>query len=166
MPAKSRRQRIPRAARPEIPGYGLPKGKKGLLAWKWADDRLRKSHNYWIATSRADGRPHVMVVWGLWRDETFYFCTGERSRKARNLDRNPHCVVCTERAEQAVIVEGTVELLTDAAQRKNFGKLYQRKYNWDMEGFTEPVYMVRPRVAFGLWEKDFLNTATRWRFAQ
>jgi hypothetical protein len=36
----------PEASRPHMPGYGLPKGKKGLLRWKWADDRLKKSHNY------------------------------------------------------------------------------------------------------------------------
>jgi nitroimidazol reductase NimA-like FMN-containing flavoprotein (pyridoxamine 5'-phosphate oxidase superfamily) len=166
MASKTKRTQEPKAARPEIPGYGLPKGKKGLLAWKWADTRLRKSHNYWVATSRPDGRPHVMVVWGLWRDGAFYFCTGETSRKARNLAANPYCVVCTELAEQAVIVEGTVELVTDPDKHKSFGKLYEKKYKWDMEGFTEPVYVVRPRVAFGLWEKKFVNTATRWQFQE
>jgi hypothetical protein len=25
-----------------MPGYGLPKTKKGLLPWKWAEDRLKK----------------------------------------------------------------------------------------------------------------------------
>ena len=30
--------------------------------------------------------------------------------------------------------------------------------------FAEPVYVVRPRVAFGLYEKDFVGSATRWQF--
>src|SRR5207253_6140331 len=56
----------PHASRPYMPGYGLPKGAKGLLPWSWAERLLNKSHNYWIATSRPDGTPHVMVVWALW----------------------------------------------------------------------------------------------------
>jgi hypothetical protein len=28
----------------------------------------------------------------------------------------------------------------------------------------EPVFTVRPRVAFGLWEKYFQGKSTRWRF--
>lgn len=164
MAARTRKQSAPKATRPEIPGYGLPKGKQGLLPWKWAETRLRKSRQYWIATSRPDGRPHLMIVWGLWWDGAFYFCTGETSRKARNLKANPWCVIGSEQAEQAVILEGTVELLTDPDMRKSFGKLYQKKYEMDMEGFSEPVYVVRPQVAFGFWEKRFVNTATRWQF--
>lgn len=166
MPAKSHKPPTPNATRPTMPGYGLPKGKKGLLPWKWAEDRLKKSHQYWIATSRPDGRPHVMVVWGLWQDGGFYFCTGGTSRKARNLAANPWCVIGSEQAEQAVIVEGRVRLVTDAARRKRFGRRYQKKYKMDMEGFTEPLYVVRPHVAFGLWERKFVNTATRWKFGE
>jgi hypothetical protein len=29
----------------------------------------------------------------------------------------------------------------------------------------EPVFAVRPRVAFGLWEKYFATKTTRWKFA-
>jgi hypothetical protein len=40
-----------------MPGYGLPKGSSGLLPWKWAEQRLKKSHNYWIARrARMAGR--------------------------------------------------------------------------------------------------------------
>jgi len=52
----------PKASRPHMPGYGLPKGNKGLLPWKWADDRLKKSHNYWITTVKPGGSPHPMIV--------------------------------------------------------------------------------------------------------
>ena len=55
----------PTASRPYMPGYGLPDAKKGLLPWAWAEQRLKKSHNYWITTVRPDGSPHTMVVWGL-----------------------------------------------------------------------------------------------------
>jgi hypothetical protein len=161
----------PKASRPHMPGYGLPKGTKGLLPWSWAQQRLKKSHNYWITTAKPDRSPHTMVVWGLWWDGWFLFSTGRQSRKARNLAKNQHCVVCTEHADQAVIVEGIAEDTTDVALRRVFLKRYERKYAFDMSGFEadilnlkEPVYAVRPLVAFGLDEKKFLNAATRWRF--
>jgi uncharacterized pyridoxamine 5'-phosphate oxidase family protein len=130
----------PHASRPYMPGYGLPKGTKGLLPWAWADRLLNKSHNYWIATSHPDGTPHVMIVWALWLDGTIYFSTGSRSRKARNLDRNPRCVICTERANQAVIVEGVAERVRDAALLRRILSLYERKYKFDMSGFEKDIF--------------------------
>jgi hypothetical protein len=97
----------PKASRPHMPGYGVPKGTKGLLPWSWAKQRLEKSHNYWISTVKPDGSPHTMIVWGLWVDGAFYFSTGRQSRKARNLAENLRCVLCTERADEAVMVEGS-----------------------------------------------------------
>jgi hypothetical protein len=161
----------PRASRPHMPGYGLPKGNKSLLPWRWAEDRLKKSHNYWITTVKPDGSPHTMVVWGLWLDGEFLFSTGRQSRKARNLAENRRCVVCTEKANEAVILEGVADEVADVALRRKFLALYERKYAWDMSSFEEdilslkePIYAVRPVVAFGLDEKKFLNAATRWRF--
>jgi hypothetical protein len=170
MPIKKAATRRPEASRPEMPGYGLPENKKGLLAWKWAEQRLKKSHNYWITTVKPDGSPHTMVVWGLWLDGAFLFSTGRQSCKARNLSENPKCIVCTEHAQEAVIVEGTAEL-ADVPVRREFLKKYQPKYHFDMSGMEkdilslkEPVFAVRPRVAFGLYEKKFMSSATRWKF--
>jgi nitroimidazol reductase NimA-like FMN-containing flavoprotein (pyridoxamine 5'-phosphate oxidase superfamily) len=161
----------PKASRPFMPGYGLPKGSKGLLPWTWADERLKKSHNYWVVTSRPDGQPHVMVVWGLWMDGGFYFSTGRESRKAKNLTENARCVVATEQADEAVIVEGIAEEVEDVDLRRRFIRIYEKKYDWDMSSFEEPIlslkepiHVVRPKVVFGLDEKKFLNAATRWRF--
>jgi hypothetical protein len=147
-----------------MPGYGLPKGSRGLLTWDWAERRLRKSHNYWISTARPDGTPHTMIVWGLWFDRQFYFSTGAKSRKARNLAVTPRCVVCTEQANAAVIVEGSACRTREPSLLKRFAALYQKKYGWDMSDSAEPVYAVSPRVAFGLYERKFTGSATRWKF--
>ncbi|HKS76030.1 MAG TPA: pyridoxamine 5'-phosphate oxidase family protein [Terriglobales bacterium] len=162
MPVK----KSPQASRPYMPGYGLPKGQKGLLPWTWAKQRLEKSHNYWIATSRPDGSPHLMVIWGLWMDGAFLFSTGEKSRKGRNLAHNPRCVIGTDKSAEAVIVEGTVEVNRDEKLRKKFNRAYQKKYKWDMSTFKDPVYVLRPSLGFGFYEKDFLGKATRWRFSE
>jgi pyridoxamine 5'-phosphate oxidase-like protein len=168
--AKQQKRTEPKASRPQMPGYGLPENTKGLLPWKWAEQRLRKSHNYWITTVKPDGSPHTMVVWGLWQDGAFLFCTGRQSRKARNITENPRCVVCTELAQEAVVVEGVAEIV-DVPVRRDFLKKYKPKYNFDMSGMEkdilamkEPVFTVRPHVAFGLYEKKFVGSATRWTF--
>jgi len=160
----------PKPSRPLMLGYGLPQNKKGLLPWKWAEQRLRKSHNYWITTVKPDGSPHTMVVWGLWLDGAFLFSTGQQSRKARNLAQNPRCVVCTEHAEEAVVVEGVAEIV-GVPVRREFLKKYQPKYHFDMASMEEdilamkePVFGVRPHLVFGLYEKNFMGSATRWKF--
>jgi hypothetical protein len=177
---KSKPRRAPKASRPLMPGYGLPEGNQGLLPWSWAEQRLKKSHNYWITTVKPDSSlrnvsphnvsPHTMVVWGLWQDGRFLFSTGRKSRKARNLAQNDRCVVCTEHANEAVIVEGTAEI-ADVAARRKFLPLYERKYKFDMSGMKkdilsmkELVFAVRPSVVFGLWEKHFAGKSTRWKF--
>jgi pyridoxine/pyridoxamine 5'-phosphate oxidase len=147
-----------------MPGYGLPEGTKGLLPWSWARQRLEKSHNYWISTTRPDGAPHMMVIWGLWLDGTFLFSTGQKSRKGRNLAENPRCVIGTEKAHEAVIVEGVIEINSDPKLRKKFNRQYQKKYKWDMSTFADPVYVLHPRLAFGFYEKQFQAKATRWQF--
>ena len=147
-----------------MPGYGLPEGTKGLLPWSWARERLEKSHNYWISTTRPDGSPHMMVIWGLWMDETFLFSTGQKSRKGRNLANSPRCVIGTEKTPEAVIVEGSVSVNNDPKLRKKFNRQYQKKYKWDMSAFADPVYVLNPQLAFGLYEKEFQGKATRWKF--
>jgi pyridoxamine 5'-phosphate oxidase-like protein len=171
MRGSQKKSASPKASRPFMPGYGLPKGTKGLLPWKWAEERLKKSHNYWVTTVRPDGRPHSMVVWGLWLDGGFYFSTGRKSRKAQNLDANRHCVIATEKANEAVVVEGIAEEVMEVALRRNFLKIYERKYKFDMSSFAEdilnlkePIYLVRAAIIFGLDEKKSLNAATRWKF--
>jgi hypothetical protein len=160
----------PKPTRPVAPGYGFPESTKGLLTWSWAEQRLKKSHNYWITTVKPDGSPHTMVVWGLWHDGRFLFSTGSKSRKAQNLAENPHCVVCTERADEAVIVEGVAEI-ADVAARRKLIPAYERKYDWDLSkmkedmlSMKEPVFAVRPKTVFALWEKYFQSKSTRWRF--
>jgi hypothetical protein len=109
-----------------------------------------------------------MPVWGVWLAGAFYFSTGGESRKARNLTVNPSCVVSAEVANDAtindaIIVEGIAEAVTDPALRRQFADVYGAKYQWEMEGFAEPIYAVRPAVAFA-FTSEFTGSATRWVF--
>jgi hypothetical protein len=167
MPGKGRlaKRAEPEATRPTVPGYDFSATKKGLLRWKWAADRLKKSRQYWIATTRPNGAPHLMIVWGVWFEESFWFSTGATSRKARNFYANPKCVIGTDNAAEAVILEGTVEVF-DAQQAafEKFAAAYAKKYDWNVRDMAQHVYRFRPSVGFGLFEKKFDQTATRWMF--
>jgi general stress protein 26 len=148
-----------------MPGYGVPATRKGLLPWKWAEQRLIRSHNYWLITTRPDGTPHAMPIWGVWVDGIFCFSTGRQSRKAQNLAKNPNCVICNEDSKEAVIVEGRAEELTDPVRVKELGRSYHRKYQpWTLDPKLGPIFVVRPRVVFGMYEKKFTDAATRWVF--
>ncbi|MEK6322537.1 MAG: pyridoxamine 5'-phosphate oxidase family protein [Acidobacteriota bacterium] len=158
----------PKASRPHMPGYGIldADSGKGLLPWSWATERLAKARNYWVATTRPDGTPHMMPVWGVWLDDAFYFSTGKQSRKARNLAENPRCVIGCELGDDQIILEGVAELMGDSESRQRFADAYGPKYDWDMEGFDEPFYAVHPTVVFGLTTTsgEFAGSATRWVF--
>lgn len=149
-----------------MPGYGLLPATegKGLLDWAWAEERLVASHNYWIATARPDGRPHLMPVWGVWHDAALWFSTGGDSVKARNLRANPACAASTESGGEAVIAEGRVELVSDVEKLGPVYAAYRAKYEWPMQG--EPFLRLVPAVVFGLIEHadQFSSSATKWTF--
>lgn len=148
-----------------MPGYGLAAADAGagLLPWSWAEDRLRSSHAYWLATVCPDGRPHAMPVWGVWHDGRLVFSTGGRSRKARNLAARARCTVTTGDPTEPVIVEGEAEALGSGGAA---GRTYAAKYgSMPPDAPASPLLAVRPRVVFGMVEGSFTATATRWTFA-
>jgi hypothetical protein len=142
----------------------------GLKPWSWALERLEKSHNYWISTTRPDGRPHLMLIWGIWWQDAFWFSTGPRTRKAKNIAADPHCVLGTEKADEAVILEGVVEEIKDHSIWKQLAQIYNRKYGGDVEPLLlssgGSVFRLKPQVAFAQDEhaENFTESVTRWRF--
>jgi pyridoxine/pyridoxamine 5'-phosphate oxidase len=153
----------PRASRPNLPDYGI-ENEGELLPWSWAQEKLSKERNYFIATTCPDGRPHLTVVWGLFLDDQFLFSTGRATRKGKNLAENPRCAIAPGDSEEAVLLDGTVSELADEALRARWVTEYKTKYDIDVSAMTEPVYVVKPVRAFGQIEKTFTKTATRWTF--
>jgi pyridoxine/pyridoxamine 5'-phosphate oxidase len=137
-----------------------------MMVWDEVRDRLAKERNYWVATTHPDGRPHVMPVWGLWLDETFYFATDTASRKGRNLAANPNLVVHLESGDDVVVLEGSATEVIEPSLLQRFVDAYEMKYQFrpDVNSITAKVYCLRPRVAFAWHEKDFPQSATRWSF--
>jgi hypothetical protein len=142
----------PAVDRPMMPaGYGVPATADGQLPWSYVDERMTAARNYWVGTTRPDGRPHAMPMWGLWMDGRFYFATDRGSRKARNLRHDAATVVHLESGDEVVILEGHAEEVTDAARRAAFDGAYHLS-----------IWAVTPRVALAWQERDFPGSATRW----
>ncbi|MDQ1357540.1 MAG: hypothetical protein QOF20_1261 [Acidimicrobiaceae bacterium] len=164
-------RREPRAARPYMPGYGMLPGPEGtgLLPWSWAEERLRDSHDYWLASVWPDGRPHVMPVWAVWLDDCLWFSSSRQSRKARNLQANPPCVITTDQAREPVILEGCAELIVDRQQLAEVLAAENAKYSTEygpelLDPEVNSSFRIVARSAFGLTTDDFAGSPTKWVF--
>lgn len=80
------------------------------------DNPAQPGQSYWLATTNADGSPHVVGIGALWVDGSFYIASGRGTRKSRNLERDPRCVVSTALPGHDVTVEGEATLVADQAK--------------------------------------------------
>ena len=158
----------PEASRPHMPGYGVPKDKKGLLPWSHVTERMAEAQNYWVCTVSPDGRPHATPVWGLWVDDRLYFGGSPNTRRNRNLAENPAVCVHLESGSDVIIVHGDAEELR-APDRSLVTRLIdvsKSKYGYapKPEDYdqTPGTYVLRPRWALA-WSQG-LKDATRWNF--
>jgi nitroimidazol reductase NimA-like FMN-containing flavoprotein (pyridoxamine 5'-phosphate oxidase superfamily) len=155
-------------------------------AMPWAEARRRltegRDSTFWLATARADGRPHVRPVLAVWVDGALHFAATESSRKARNLARDPHCAVTLALDDLDLVVEGEATKVRDEGRLRRVAEAYASTYDWhvtvragafqDTEGAPTAgpppydVYVVTPTVAFGFGTgAENFNHPTRWRFA-
>jgi hypothetical protein len=154
-----------------MPGYGvLPADQgSGLLDWPVVEARLARSHDYWCATVRPDGAPHVMPVWGVWLDGRLWFSSGLRSRKARNLAARPGCTLTTDDARNPVVLDGVAARISGAGPIAAFVAAVNAKYAAGLTvDFQDPAvngtFAVTPRRVIALSDGDFTGSPTRWLF--
>jgi Pyridoxamine 5'-phosphate oxidase len=152
---------------PLPPAYGRP---RTTLKWESVRARLEEGLHYWVATTRPDGRPHVVPLDGVWVDDAWYGGGAHVTVRHRNLVQNPLAVVHLPDALQAVIVEGPCELvgsvspelvrrLFDASQKyAAFGYAPQKIEDYDPSG----MWVLRPRRVLA-WA-SYPTDATRFTF--
>jgi pyridoxine/pyridoxamine 5'-phosphate oxidase len=132
----------------------------------------------WLATTDPDGRPHIAAVGAIWVDGKFYFVSGSRLRKSRNLASNPKCAVSVSLKDIDVVVEGTARKVTDAAILERVASLYA-SLGWPASAsdgaitaeYSAPsagrgpwdLYEVAATAAVGVATKE-PHGATRWQF--
>jgi hypothetical protein len=104
----------------------------GPTPWSDVEGVLQSSELYWLTTVRADGRPHVTPLIGVFDDGAMHFCTGLEEQKARNLEQNPQVAMTTGTNTWArgldVVVEGTVARVTDRDALQRLARAIEAKY--------------------------------------
>ena len=150
------------------PAYGTPGGPDSLLSWSYVEDRLRSAANYWITTVSSDARPHARPVDGVWVEGALCFGGSPETRWVRNLIANPAISVNLSSEAEAIILEGTAEIVTDpahplaapsmAASRQKYPQYYSA------ESPFRPFWALRPTRAFAWKLEGFPRGATRWSF--
>lgn len=128
--------------------------------------RFGSERTWWVCTTRADGRPHVMPVWGLYIDDRLIFSTDPTSVKGANLASNPMIAVHLESGDKVAIVEGRAKQVDTSNIPADFTARYDEKYGFAVDP-TEPgfgVFEVVPDKVFSWDEGLFVETAARWRF--
>ncbi|MGZ6976697.1 MAG: pyridoxamine 5'-phosphate oxidase family protein [Acidimicrobiia bacterium] len=149
-------------------GYGLGGAPADGSALPWTDVTrwLAAARNYWVCTTRPDGRPHAMPVWGLWMDDAVWFSTDPASIKGRNLADRPEVVIHLESGDEVCVLEGRAERVRDRGALATFDDTYEAKYDVRPSSMEESagVYSLRPTTALVWTEADFPTTATRFTF--
>jgi PPOX class probable F420-dependent enzyme len=88
-------------------------------------------HTGKLATTRADGSPHVAPIWFAVDEASVVFMTDSESLKGRNLRRDPRAALCVddERPPFAfVILEGRVEISEDPTERLHWSTVIGGRY--------------------------------------
>jgi hypothetical protein len=70
-------------------------------------------HTCWLTTINPDGSPHLTGIGALWVEGAFWFETGERTRKGRNLARDSRCALSLATEEFDLVVEGDGSQITE-----------------------------------------------------
>jgi PPOX class probable F420-dependent enzyme len=89
-----------------------------------------------LATSRADGRPHVAPIWFVLDGDDLVFMTGADTVKGRTLRRDPRAALTVDLEEPPyafVMVEGSVTISEDLEEMLPLSIAIARRYVGDAE---------------------------------
>jgi hypothetical protein len=134
-------------------GYGQT---TEALAWEDVRAQLEQAKQYWLATNRAGGSPHVVPVDGLWVDDVWYY-------------GGSHVTMHLPDPWKVVVVQGEVRVSTPSPElAQRLADLANTKYaeygiKFEASSYSEPGALHPRRViAWSSFPKD----ATRFTFAE
>jgi hypothetical protein len=86
------------------------------------DGRVRRA---WLSTTCPDGTPHTMPLSAIWFDGAFYFNSGARARKGRNLAANPRSVLTFSAGGFGLVFQGMTRRITDEPTMDRLLEVYR-----------------------------------------
>ena len=182
-----------------MPDERAPERESSLLgdestttSWEMARERLanpEQPRTSWLATTRPDGRPHLMPVIAIWIDGALHVVAGDGTRKARNIAADGRCVIAmtsTTLPSLDIVVEGRADPITDHDAVRHVAEFLSGN-NWPLEVEGDKVsgphaptagpppytlYRIVPSTVFGLpgmvgmdeFDPADLPEPTRWDF--
>ena len=150
--------------------YGVRPSEESMLPWSFVEERLQGALNYWVATVGSGGAPHVRPVDGVWVGGALCFSGSPESRWARNIEANPAISVNLGSEEDAIILQGDAERVTEAshplaAPSAEASKAkYPRYYPGAGTPPFRPFWCLRPRRVYAWTLSGFASNPTRWDF--
>ncbi|MFN2521173.1 MAG: pyridoxamine 5'-phosphate oxidase family protein [Candidatus Limnocylindria bacterium] len=165
--------KAPSRDRPRLPEGYINTASKGMLTWTAVERVLREFSYLWIATTGADGSPHLVQQWGIWVDGILYFEGSDRTRWARHLARDPRLAFGVQAQHRAAYGEALVDVV-HGVERKlavKIAKRYTAKYGRVFKYRPEPeqyenghVFRARPTKLIAFDVKKFNTSAARFTF--
>jgi PPOX class probable F420-dependent enzyme len=98
---------------------------------EWKDFLSRGTKTGKLATTRRDGRPHVVPIWFVLDGDEIVFTTGKRSVKGWSLRRDGRATLCVDLEEPPysyVTVEGVAQVSEDPREVRRFAALTGGRY--------------------------------------
>jgi general stress protein 26 len=114
--------------------------------WDETQRALETAELFWIATVRADGRPHVTPLVAIWLEGAIHFCTGPAEQKAINLRGDAHVILMTGCNQWDsgldIVVEGDAVPVTDDAALEPLARAWATKWDgrWHYEARAGAFY--------------------------
>ena len=145
-------------------GYG---DNASTMAWSDVSAQLVAAHQYWVATNRRAGCPHLVPVDGLWVDDVLYYGGLPTTVHVRAALADPHVTMHLPDPWKVVVVEGEVRLAKPSpAFSQQLADLANVKYahygiTFDAGSYSDP-FALHPRRALA-WS-SFPTDATRFTF--
>jgi hypothetical protein len=155
-----------------LDGYGTP-----AIDWGRVRDVLTSGitqgpdsggpnrHTSWLTTINPDGSPHVTPVGAIQLDGAWYFTSGPRTRKSRNIAADPRCVVSVATNPFDLVLEGSATRVTDADELRSVAEEYNRG-GWpaQVEGDVLTAEYSAPSAGPAPWDVYKVTPSTVFAF--
>jgi hypothetical protein len=86
----------------------------------------------WLSTVSGEGQVHTTPIGAFFVNGTYYFSSGQGTRKRANLYQNPSCTISINVGDYDIVAEGTAAITRDEAKVRQFAAFCQ-SVGWPVE---------------------------------